>query len=295
MTQNEAFEILGVKPGASAKETKAAYLQKAKVTHPDQGGSDDAMKKLNEAFEIAIGKARGSKESDAWAKENEAKRKQEREEEKRKQEREEAKRKQEREEEKEEGILFRSIRLNNISAVQDLIRNNPGMVNTVFNYEYKSPLRYAIDLAKLEKYLAPELMTIIKLLLDAGANPNLDSDGRSLLGKAIGAGPNCVDCLRLLLAAGANPNVIDSKYGSVMHIWLEWYFKYPDNIWVEMIQFFALVRAGADLNIKDQNGKTVLDYALESGDQNLITRLIAYGARPSNEDRSSKSAWWSWV
>lgn len=45
------FEILGIAPTASAAEIEAAFRAKAKTAHPDAGGSDAAMARLNRARE----------------------------------------------------------------------------------------------------------------------------------------------------------------------------------------------------------------------------------------------------
>lgn len=45
----DPHDILGVRPGAAADEIDAAYRQKAKAAHPDNGGSVAAMQELNEA------------------------------------------------------------------------------------------------------------------------------------------------------------------------------------------------------------------------------------------------------
>jgi DnaJ domain len=42
-------EVLGVRLGATPEEIDAAYRQKAKSAHPDNGGSIEAMQALNEA------------------------------------------------------------------------------------------------------------------------------------------------------------------------------------------------------------------------------------------------------
>jgi hypothetical protein len=49
--------ILGVRPGASAEEIDAAYRQKAKIAHPDNGGSAAAMQELNDARAALKGRA----------------------------------------------------------------------------------------------------------------------------------------------------------------------------------------------------------------------------------------------
>ena len=59
---NRCYELLGVKPGASVAELKAAYRDMAKVWHPDRFGHDerlqkkaqDKLKEINEAYEQLI-------------------------------------------------------------------------------------------------------------------------------------------------------------------------------------------------------------------------------------------------
>jgi hypothetical protein len=43
----QPHQVLGVRPNASVEEIDAAYREKAKATHPDKGGSDAAMARLN--------------------------------------------------------------------------------------------------------------------------------------------------------------------------------------------------------------------------------------------------------
>jgi curved DNA-binding protein len=50
MNKKEACEILGIKGNESEKEIKKAYKRAASKAHPDkEGGSDEAMKRVNEA------------------------------------------------------------------------------------------------------------------------------------------------------------------------------------------------------------------------------------------------------
>jgi len=56
----DPFEILGVKPNATKDEVKRAYKKKAWDAHPDRGGSNNEMMKVNAAYE-AISRVRGWK------------------------------------------------------------------------------------------------------------------------------------------------------------------------------------------------------------------------------------------
>ncbi len=54
LTARDPFEVLGLRPDAAPALIEAAYKTAAQDAHPDHGGSDDAMKELNEAKEAAL-------------------------------------------------------------------------------------------------------------------------------------------------------------------------------------------------------------------------------------------------
>lgn len=54
LPSNSHWDILGVKAGSSREEVERAFRQKAKVLHPDAGGSSDAMATLNDARANAL-------------------------------------------------------------------------------------------------------------------------------------------------------------------------------------------------------------------------------------------------
>ena len=50
MSMDQARKLLNVSDSAPLAKIKANYRDKVKVAHPDQGGSDEKMKELNEAY-----------------------------------------------------------------------------------------------------------------------------------------------------------------------------------------------------------------------------------------------------
>ena len=55
MSRDEALQILGLKPGATEADIKAAHRRLMAAAHPDHGGSDWIAARLNQARDVLLG------------------------------------------------------------------------------------------------------------------------------------------------------------------------------------------------------------------------------------------------
>jgi hypothetical protein len=55
MSRAEAYEVLGLKPGATEAQIREAHLRLMRAAHPDHGGSDWLATRINQARDVLLG------------------------------------------------------------------------------------------------------------------------------------------------------------------------------------------------------------------------------------------------
>ncbi|KAJ3117052.1 hypothetical protein HDU96_008096 [Phlyctochytrium bullatum] len=121
----------------------------------------------------------------------------------------------------------------------------------------------------LTLFLESEQITCIRLLLEAGAGVNaVNNDGATALSLSCTAGNE--EAVQILIDAGAT---LDTKsLRPPLHA--AGYHHAPDCVKL-------LLRAGAEVNLVDANGKTALHIAMKRQDLNVATMLLEAGADPT--------------
>jgi DnaJ family protein C protein 19 len=55
MSREEAYQVLGLKPGASGEDIHGAHRRLMRMAHPDTGGSDWLASRINQARDVLLG------------------------------------------------------------------------------------------------------------------------------------------------------------------------------------------------------------------------------------------------
>jgi DnaJ family protein C protein 19 len=61
MTPEEAYQVLGLHPGASEAEIRAAHHRLMRTAHPDSGGSDWLATRINQARDVLLPHGTGAR------------------------------------------------------------------------------------------------------------------------------------------------------------------------------------------------------------------------------------------
>ena len=138
--------------------------------------------------------------------------------------------------------------------------------------KFYTPLRYV-------KYdTKPAHISMIKVLLDGGANPNLHLGGKTPLPLFRAMKNNSPKVVQMLLAAGANPNA--KSGGRITPLMLS-----ADSGNLPIMKM--LLAAKADPNAADSRHRTVLGRAIQQEKTAAVKMLLDTGANP-NQTHSGK-------
>ncbi|TXG39332.1 ankyrin repeat domain-containing protein [Seonamhaeicola maritimus] len=151
--------------------------------------------------------------------------------------------------------IFDHCRNGNVSEIEKLHNQNPSIINLKNDYGY-TPIMLAA-------YHGKE--NVVAFLLDKDVAINECSDYGTPLMAAVVKGH--FNIAQLLLEKKANPNISDIKGTTALH-----YATMFQNL--EIIKL--LVTAGADVNLKNNVGKTPMDFGLASNNNDLINILKNY-------------------
>lgn len=138
-------------------------------------------------------------------------------------------------------------------------------------------------------YLATNhnLVDIVKLLLQAHANPNIKNklNGFPL---ANAASNNMKEITQLLLQSGANPDLRGVNDSTALIMAVRYADPKKNNNNRETIEL--LINAKANLDLLNNNKETALNIAVINNNFELVKKLLEAGADPNIEDSKGESA-----
>lgn len=110
----------------------------------------------------------------------------------------------------------------------------------------------------------------VELLLEAGANPNIQNNkGNTALIYAVLNNEN-KDIVELLLKSGIKVNTSNKiNYTALMYV-------------IDLDIAEMLIWAGAEINVKNNKGNTALFFNVKRSNIKLVKTLLKYGAQPNS-------------
>lgn len=167
--------------------------------------------------------------------------------------------------------LHKAVRMRDNQKITELI--NKGVDINVKNSAGKTALMEAILFCN-----HPDYKEIVKFLIANGADVNIETE-RDVTALSIALMFGYEDIIDLLLDNNANPNKqmpgCGKKRTALMQVAMS---KYPNAILSADVAE-SLIAHGADVNIKDSDNKTALDYAIYNNRKDIEAVLLRHGAQ----------------
>jgi len=133
----------------------------------------------------------------------------------------------------------------------------------------------------LAQCVAENKVDDVSLFLAAGFSPDAkDKKGVPMIG--IAARNGSLNTLKFLLSSGAHVNQISEDRGSTA------LFDAAMKRNASLVK--ALIKAGADTNVRDKDGQSALVVSVGAGDEEIVEMLVKSGANPDLEDSLGASA-----
>ena len=164
--------------------------------------------------------------------------------------------------------LFDAVTQDEKQKVQDILKQQPELINFVFENE-KSVFELAVEHGYSS--LAKELIKFPDF--------DLNLSEHNPLRISIVAGYE--DIATILLEKGANPNHYKEKSGSILWLCLE-------NGYFELAE--KLLSCGAEIDVRDEKGWTILIYAAYNGLEKIVDFLLEHNASVNIRNNDGWSA-----
>jgi len=154
--------------------------------------------------------------------------------------------------------IFALIRDGNIAEVKDLVKNNPGIVDST-NSGY-TPLIFAVYYKNME---------IVDFLLKNKANVNYQNPTTKIDALIMSLRYKDLSLVKKLVKSGANINALNNNNETALHITL----RSNSN---DISEY--LINAGIDLSLSDNDEKTALVIAIENNNKDIANLILNKGA-----------------
>jgi len=120
-----------------------------------------------------------------------------------------------------------------------------------------------------------ELLEMAKMLLQKGADPDSSLESAVMLNQPM--------IVKMLLEAGANPNLQNERGWTALNWAVDTYEPGMPNEFIQNKKMIVkiLLEAGANPNLQDKEGWTALNWALRQNKQTMVEMLLEAGADPN--------------